>query len=119
MNTTFTNQRTIEQFKAENKTAKLYFNYMEKKNANGVKEPMFYKDEAGNITNVQQVAIQNEAGVTIATASREIAQELKEGKNIFEKPVAVVDTTFVTADGEVMTRAKLVHPSNNNRIELC
>ena len=120
MNTVFSNQRTIEQFKAEQKTAKLYFNYMSKKNAQGVAEPMYYKDEHGNPTNIQQVAIQNEAGVTVATASKEIAQELKEGKNIFERPVAVVDTTYADAStSEVRTVAKLVHPASNNRIELC
>ena len=111
--TTFGNSMTVEQFKADNKCAKLFFSYATRKNSDGVKEPLMYNDENGLPTNVQKVAISDEAGKTLAWCSREIAAEIKEGKDITARELAVVEV--ITEDG--VAHPTLLHPSTSNRIE--
>ena len=110
--TTFGNSMTVEQFKANNKCAKLFFSYATRKNSDGVKEPLMYNDENGLPTNVQKVAISDEAGKTLAWCSREIAAEIKEGKDITARELAVVEV--ITEDG--VAHPTLLHPSTANRL---
>jgi len=110
--TTFGNSMTVEQFKADNKCAKLFFSYATKKDANGVNQKLFYNDENGLPTNIQKVAISDEAGKTLAWCSREIAAEIKEGKDITARELAVVEV--ITEDG--VAHPTLLHPSTANRL---
>lgn|SRR5574344_674492 len=101
----FTNNRTVEQLKAETKSTTLNFNYATKDG-----KPLLHKD-----SQVQMVAINNKAGQNVAWCSKEIAAEIAQGKNPAKdsRGLAVVDV--ITDDGDVFT--KLVHPSASNRIE--
>ena len=111
--TTFGNRFTVEEFKANTKSAVLNFNYATRKDENGVNQKLYYNDADGMPTNVQKIAISNEAGKTVAWCSKEVAEEIAAGKNITSRELAVVEV--ITEDN--VAHPTLLHPSNNNRIE--
>lgn len=109
--TKFENSRTIEQLKAETRSAKLFFHYAFKKDANGVNRPLYINDAEGKPTNVQAVAVHNEAGNTVAWCSREVAAEIAQGMRPDAKPLSVVDV--YDEESGAMLGTKLVHPKSN------
>lgn len=72
---------TLKQFKSEKKFEKTCFNRMTTTKADGSK-PIFYKNADGTPTNIQKVAVRDEAGNRVATMSREVASDLFAGKDI-------------------------------------
>lgn len=113
--TTFGQRRTIEEFKAENKCSALFFNWASKKDANGVNQKLYYNDANGNPTNVQKIAITNEANETLGWCSREVAAEIAEGKPIASDPRGLAIVDVITEDG--VAHPTLLHPSTNNRVD--
>lgn len=113
--TTFGQRMTIEEFKEANKCAKLFFNYATKKDAAGINQKLYYNDANGLPTNVQKIAVTDEAGKTVAWCSREVASEIAEGKSISSDSRGLAFVDVITPDGEV--HPTLLHPSSNNRIE--
>ena len=111
MTTAFVNSRTIEQFKASEGISKLFFHYAYKKDENGVNRPLYINDAEGKPTNVQAVAVHDEAGNTKAWCSREVAAEIAAGKSISSSPLSFVDV--VDAETGSLISTKLVHPKTN------
>lgn len=93
----FENKRTVEQFKAEQMTNKLFF----RKAVKGTKAtgytPVTYKDANGNDTGVQKVFIENEAGVTISWCALAVAKDIHAGK--LSGNLSFMDV--ITDDGEI------------------
>ena len=113
--TTFGQRMTLEEFKSANKCNSLFFNYATKKDANGVNQKLFYNDANGQPTNVQKIAITNEANETLGWCSREVAAEIAAGKPIASDPRGLAIVDVITEDGVV--HPTLLHPSTSNRIE--
>lgn len=83
-NTIFSNNRTIEQFKAEKKTAKLNICKAIRKDGSAV----LHQD--GKTT---KRAVCDEAGNTIAWCSAELCRHIEAGRSLAGEPLQVVDAT--------------------------
>ena len=117
MNTSFENARTIETLKAETKSQKLMFSYAQKYDASGKLQPIYIKDENGNVTDVKAIAVQNEAGKTVAWCSRQVAAEIAAGKNPANHPNGLSVVDVVDTDSGDTISTKLVHRGASNLIE--
>lgn len=106
----FINARTVEQFKSEEKVSKLNFHYAWRKEGDA-KLPVYINDAQGNPTNVQAIAIHDDAGNTRAWCSREVAAEIAAGKSITSSPLSFVD--IVDSETGAFLGTKLVHPKTN------
>ena len=73
----FERSLTIPQFKAMNGTQKIFFNPMVEK---GTKQPLFYKDSEGHLTNIQRHVATDDANNIIANVSMKVAKAYLEGK---------------------------------------
>lgn len=93
----FENKRTVEQFKAEKKTNKLFFNLAVKGNKESGYSPVTYKDANGNDTGVQKVFIADEAGNTISWCAKAVAEDIQAGG--LKGTLAFTDC--ISEDGEV------------------
>lgn len=92
----FVNQRTVESFKAENKTAKLFFNIARKKDGS-------YPTHRDG---TKMVAVSDEAGNTVAWCSSAVCKDLINKVDITKKALAFVDV--IADNGQQYTT--LVYP---------
>ncbi len=102
---------TVEQFKTANKTSKLFFNYAVQRASDGTLQPLCYRNADGSMSDVQKVAVLDDAKNTIAWASKSVAADIKAGK-----PLANLAVTEVVTDDGVIHNT-LCHPSTSNIIE--
>lgn len=91
------NRRTVEQFMSDVKTRNIDFH------------PAFYYDEAGakkplcfKGTDIQKFSLVDEAGNTIAWASKAVCKDLMERK-LSPRKLTILDTEVTNDDGETLS----------------
>lgn len=87
----FSNHRTVEAFKAERFTKSLNLIWAKKKDENGELQPLYYKDANGKETTIKKIAVEDDAGNTVAWASASLAKDVadKGGIDASRRPVIV------------------------------
>lgn len=111
----FTNTRTVEEFKSQNHTSKLFFSKAFV-GSGAEKKPLNYLDAEGKDTGIQKVAILSEAGNTIGWCALAVARDIAAGKNPSQSATGIAFVDAVSEDGVVYPN-KMVYPASNNRIE--
>ena len=114
--TTFRNSRTIEQFKNECGTSKIFFRTaFVGKGAD--KKPLTYNDAEGKSTDVQKVCMVDDANNTIGWCALAVARDILAGKNPANNPTGLAVIDAVNEETGAVYENTLVYPASNNRIE--
>lgn len=112
----FENSRTVETFKAENRTSKLFFSKAFI-GSGAEKKPLTYKSADGSDTGIQKVALLDEAGTTIGWCALAVARDIHAGKNPANSTTGVAIVDAVDEESGVVYPNKMVYPASNNRVE--
>lgn len=112
----FENSRTVEAFKADNKTNKLFFSKAFI-GSGAEKKPLTYKGADGSDTGIQKIALLDDSGATIGWCALAVARDIHAGKNPANSSTGIAIVDAVDDENGTVYPNKMVYPSNNNRVE--
>ena len=102
MENKITNRRTVEQFMSDVKTKSIDFHPAFYYDEQGEKKPLCFKDKNGNPTDIQKFSLVDEAGNTIAWASKAVCKDLMERK-LSPRKLTILNTEVTNDDGETLS----------------
>lgn len=94
MENKITNRRTVEQFMSDVKTKNIDFHPAFYYDESGAKKPLLFKG-----TDIQKFSLIDEAGNTIAWASKAVCKDLME-RNLSPRRLSIIDSKVTNDDGE-------------------
>ena len=108
------NRRTVEQLRRESGSKKVRLQpAVIGKGAE--QKPLYFEDKDGNPTDVQKIAVINEAGQTLGWASKAICSDIKNKSFQKTRELVVLDTEVKNEDNTTKVFVTLSYAGENSR----